>query len=191
MAVVAKTIKWITRILIYACYAAVIVMAALTVYDVFMRYVFSKPNSGVTEWSQILLIICMTAMAHALVEGRVTAVGTFVDRFPKKANFAIEIIMGVISLAFFVVVGWQMLKMVGTSMTFREAYFVIKFPRWPMYLVLGISFLASGLATIAYVIDRITNYRDPKNKSVFDENPDLAILALEEEESKKSGGDAK
>ncbi|MDR0874942.1 MAG: TRAP transporter small permease [Clostridiales Family XIII bacterium] len=178
MSVFVKTLKTIARALIYVSYAAIVVMAVMTVVDVIMRFVFSKPNSGVTEWSQILLIVAMTAMAHSLVEGRFISVGTLVDAFPKRANFAVEIIMGALSLIFFLVVGWQLIKMVGMSMSFHETYFVIKTPRWPMYAILGISFLSSALGTIVYVIERIQNYSPPGDKTVFDENPDLAILAL-------------
>jgi TRAP-type C4-dicarboxylate transport system permease small subunit len=181
MSVLLKTLKAIARALVYVSYAAIIVLAVMTVIDVIMRFAFHKPNSGVTEWSQIFLIICMTAMAHALVEGRFIAVGTLVDRFPKNANLAVEIIMGAISFAFFLVVGWQLIKMVGTSMMFKETYFVIKTPRWPLYAVLGVAFLASALATVAYVIERVKNFTPPKDKNVFDENPDLAILALADE----------
>ena len=174
MSVLLKTIKVITRALIYVCYAAIVVMMVMVVWDVIMRYIFNSPSSGVTEWSQILLIISMTAMAHALVEKRFIAVGTLVDRFPKKVNFGFEIVMGVISFVFFFIVGYQLLNLAINS---HEYYFVIKFPRWPLYTILGIAFLSSALATVAYVIERLTNYTDPKAKTVFDENPDLAILA--------------
>ncbi|MDR2295643.1 MAG: TRAP transporter small permease [Clostridiales Family XIII bacterium] len=178
MSLVVKTIRMITLALVYVSYAAVMVTTVMTVADVIMRYVFNKPNSGVTEWSQMLLIVSMTAMAHALVEKRFISVGTLVDRFPRKLNLAFEIIMGAISFVFFVVVGWQLIALVETSIAFKETYFVIKTPRWPMYGILGVSFLSSGLATIAYVIERITEPARPEGLHAFDENPDLAILAF-------------
>lgn len=185
MSVFLKTLRSITRGFIYVCYASLVVLMVMTVVDVIMRYVFNKPSSGVTEWSQMLLIICMTAMAHALVDGRFVLVGTIVDKFPKKVNFAFEIIMGAISFTFFFIVGYQLMKMVGNSMSHNELYFIIKTPKWPMYLILGASFLATALATIVYVIERITNYTPPQEKTVFDENPDLAILALSDEALEK------
>ncbi|MDR0851928.1 MAG: TRAP transporter small permease [Clostridiales Family XIII bacterium] len=182
MSVFLKTLKAITQALMYVSYGAIIVMMVMTVADVISRYVFNKPSSGVTEWSQMLLIICMTAMAHALVEGRYVAVGTIVDRFPRKVNITFEIVIGIVSFIFFFVVGYQLVKMIGMSKQFHETYFILGTPRWPLYLILGIAFLSTALATVVYVIERVTKYTDPKEKSVFDENPDLAILALSDEE---------
>ena len=182
MSALLKTIRMITTAFVYVSYAAVIVTAAMTVGDVIMRFVFDRPNSGVTEWSQILLIVSMTAMSHALLEGRFISVGTLVDRFPRKLSIAFEIIMGLICFVFFLIVGWQLIKMVETSIAFNETYFVIKTPRWPMYAILGVAFLSAALATVAYVIERVIRKDSSKGNSVFDENPDLAILAFSDDE---------
>ena len=183
-----KILKSISRALLYVSYGAILVLLGMTVWDVFMRYVFGRPNSGVTEVSQMLLIISMTCLAHALVEGRNVAVGVIVDRFPKVGNFAVEIIMGAVAIVFFFIVGWQLIVMTGTSMNLKEAYFVIKTPRWPMYLILGISFLACIVATFVYVMERIRNYKPPKEVDFFEENPDLAILALSGDDIEEKGG---
>ena len=186
MSVFLKTLKVITKALMYVSYAATLAMMAIVVWDVIMRYVFNKPSSGVTEISQMLLIISMTAMANALIEKRFVAVGTLVDRFPKGVNIAFEILMGALSLIFFVVVGYNLIVMAEGAFRTHETYFVLKTPRWPMYGVLGIAFLSCALATIAYVIERIQSF-STEEKSIFDENPDLAILAFADEDVK--GGD--
>ena len=177
MTVFLKILKWITRALMYVCYAAILVLLVLTVSDVIMRYGFGKPSTGVTEYSQMLLIICMTCLAHAIAEGRYISVGVIVDRFPKKLNFAFEIIMGAAACVFFYIVGSQMILAISQSIQYNERYFVLGTPRWPMYMILGIAFLACVLATVVYVIERIRNYTPPKEKDFFDDNPDLAILA--------------
>ena len=181
-------LKWVSRIFMYVCYGAILVLLCMTVWDVIMRYVFNKPNSGVTEVSQMLLIITMTALAHAIVEGRYVAVGVLVDRLPKKGNFAVEIIMAAVAITFFFIAGYQLILMTGVSIRLHEAYFVIKTPRWPFYLVLGISFLACIPATFVYVVERIKNYRPPQEVDFFEENPDLAILAFVDEDEEAKGG---
>jgi len=182
MSAFIKILKTVSRSLLYVSYAAIAAMAVMTVFNVIMRYIFNSPVIGVTEISQMLLIIAMTGLAHSCVEGRFIAVGAFVDHVPKKLNISIEVVMGAIALAFFFFVGWQLIVQVGVSYSTFEAYFMIKAPRWPMYLILGISFLATALATIAYVIERLRNFTPAKEKNVFDENPDLAILALSEDD---------
>lgn len=182
MSVLLKTLRTVARVLLYISYAAIAVMAVMTVFNVIMRYIFKSPASGVTEISQMLLIIAMTALAYACIDGRFIAVDAFVGRFPKNANLTIEIIMGIIGFAFFFFVGWQLLHQVSVSISTHEAYFMIKAPRWPMYLILGISFIATALATIVYVVERFRNFTSSKDKNVFDENPDLAILALSDDD---------
>ena len=188
MSTVAKALKIVTRIFLYISYLAISVMAVLTVVDVVRRFILGLTLNGVVEYSQMLLIVCMTAMAHALVEGRFITVNVLVDRFPKKLNLAIEIFMGIVSFAFFILVGVQMYRQIGFSIQTGQAYFMVKQPKWPMYAALGASFLACSLGTVVYVYERIINYKDPKEKTVFDENPDLAILSLSDNDSLDTGG---
>ena len=191
MSTVAKALKIITRIFLYISYLSISVMAVLTVVDVVRRFILGLTLNGVVEYSQMLLIVCMAAMAHALVEGRFIAVNVLVDRFPKTLNLAIELLMGIISFAFFILVGVQLFNQIGFSIQFKEAYFMVKLPKWPMFASLGASFLACALGTIVYVYERIANYKDPKEKTVFDDNPDLAILSLSENDGLETGGTEK
>ena len=181
MKVLLAALKWPPRALIFVSYAAILVLLCLTVWDVVNRYVFSKTTSGVTEVSQILLVISTAAIAHAIVEGRYIQVGVIVDRLPKVGNFVFEIVMAALAIFYFFIVGWQLLELTTLSVKLNEYYLVSKIPRWPMYLIMGISFLACILATVVYVIERIRNYKPPTEVDFFDENPDLAILALAED----------
>ena len=187
MTLIIRLLKIICRIFLYIGCAAILILLAMTVVDVVRRFIFGVTMTGVTEWSQILLIISMTTIAQSLIEGRLIAVDVFVNRFPRKLNIAFEIIMGVISVVFFAVVGFQFINQIGSSIRFREAYFMIRVPRWPFYGVLGASFFASALATIVYVYERVTNFKSPKDKNIFDA-PDLAFLALAEDGGRKEGG---
>lgn len=185
MEIFLKISRGISRILLYIGYGALLGLLGLTVQDVFRRYIFQNPMMGSSEWSQMLLIISMCTMAFACIDGRFIAVGVIVDKFPKKINFAVEILMGAIAFIFFMIVGWQLILLALSS---NELYFVLRTPRWPLYAILGIAFFGAALATIVYVIERIRNYTPPHEKTIFDENPDLAILALSDEENNAEGG---
>ena len=188
MSIAVKTLKIITRVFLYISYLAISVLAIMTVVDVVRRFLFGLAMSGVTEYSQMLLIVCMAAMAYALVEGRFISVSLLVDRFPKMINLGIEVLMGLLSFVFFILVGIQMLRQISSSILFGEAYFMIGVPKWPMYVALGASFLACTLATVVYVYDRIVNYKDPRKKTLLDDNPDLAFLTISEEDFLDAGG---
>ena len=185
MSIVIKVFKIITRAFLYISYASITVLAALTVFDVLRRFMFSRTMIGLPEWSQMLLIISMTAMAHAMVEGRFVAVSALVERFPKKINIGLEIVMGLLSFVFFGIVGTQLIGQIDSSILFRETYFMLGVPRWPFYGVLGASFLAMLLSTVVYVYEKIINFKSIGDKDIFEENPDLAILAFSDYADKK------
>jgi len=186
---VVKGIRFVTHIIQYISYGSITILALLTVTDVVRRFIFGRTMTGVTEYSQILLIISMTAMGYALVERRFITVGEFVEKFPKWLNLSIEVIMGVVSFVYFAVVGWMLIGQIESSIRFREAYFMIGVPRWPFYLILGISFLACALSTIAYVYERLINFKDPSEKTIFDEAPELASMTLTKDVEQKGGAE--
>ena len=186
---VVKVIRKFTEYIQYISYASISLLALLTVVDVVRRFIFGVTMSAVPEYSQILLIISMTAMGYALVERRFIVVNEFVDKFPKWLNLAMEIFMGVVSCAFFGVVGYMLVIRIESSIRFREAYFMIGVPKWPFIGILGVSFLACALATVIYVYERVANYKAPEDRSFIDE-PELSILGLTEDDIKNDEGGA-
>ena len=182
-------VKIVTRLLIYVSYVALVALLILTVIDVVRRFIFGLAITGVPEYSQMFLIISMTAMAHTLIEGKFIGVSTLVDMFPKWLNLAIEVFMGLCAMVFFTLVGVQLIRQVESSIVFKESYFMIGVPRWPMYAILGVSFLACTLASITYVLERIAKFKDPKQKNVLDD-PEIAFLVEADEagEEKQTGG---
>jgi TRAP-type C4-dicarboxylate transport system permease small subunit len=142
-----------------------------------MRYIFSSPVTGATEWSQMLLIISMLAMGIAVADGRAIRVGIIVDRFPRRMNIAFELIMGILALLFFALVGYALVDRIGWEIEKKKAYFYVGWPEWPMYLSLGIAFLTSALGTIYFVIKSILNVKTAKEKELTDD-PELAALLL-------------
>jgi len=189
---VVKVIRLVTKYIQYVSYVSISALALLTVVDVVRRFVFNRTLTGVTEYSQMLLIISMTAMAYALVERRFIIVGEFVEKFPRKLNFVNEIIMDVISFAFFLIVGIKLIGQIESSIRFKEAYFMVKVVRWPFYGILGIAFLACALAIIAYTYERIDLFlHPPGEKGLLDEAPELSIVAhmTDDFKSVEEGGD--
>jgi len=184
MPLVIRVMKVIIHLTQFISYASITILMILTVVDIVRRYVFSMAMNGVTEYSQMLLIISMTALAHALAEKRFVAVGEFVAKFPRWLDLTIEILMGVISFAFFVIVGWMLFGQIESSIRLKEAYFMIKVVKWPFYGVLGLAFASCALAVIVYVYERVVEFfRNTGEKSFIDE-PELSILGLTEEDLK-------
>ena len=189
MPLVIRVMKVFIHMTQFISYASITILMVLTVVDIVRRYVFSMAMNGVTEFSQMLLIISMTALAHALVEKRFVTVGEFVAKFPRWLDLTIELVMGVISFAFFVIVGWMLFGQIESSIRLKEAYFMIKVVKWPFYGVLGLAFASCALAVIVYIYERVVEFFNNAGEKSFIDEPELSILGLTEEDLKGKEGE--
>ena len=190
MSLFLRILKTVCLVFMIISCVVTVGLALFTTYNVIMRYVFGRPSSGVAEWSQMLLILSMTCLGYTYLDGRAIRVGVLVDRFPRKVSIIFELVAGIVSFVFFVLVGYRLLVRIEMAMKFKEAYFVIKVQKWPMYAALGVSFFTAALGTVHFVITKIKDASDPKGKDVLQDNPELAILALsDDEEHASSAGD--
>ena len=187
MPIVIRVMKVIIHMTQFISYASITILMVLTVVDIVRRYVFSMAMNGVTEYSQMLLIISMTALAHALAEKRFVSVGEFVAKFPRWLDLTIEILMGVVSFAFFVIVAWMLFGQIDSSIMLKEAYFMIKVVKWPFYGVLGLAFSSCALAVIVYIYERVAEFFNSTGEKTFLDEPELSILGLTEEDLKGKG----
>jgi TRAP-type C4-dicarboxylate transport system permease small subunit len=112
------------------------------------------------------------------------AVGEFVAKFPRWLDLTLEIFMGVVSFAFFVIVGWMLFGQIQSSIMLKEAYFMIKVVKWPFYCVLGLAFASCALAVIVYVYERVVEFFNNAGEKSFLDEPELSILGLTEEDLK-------
>ena len=181
MSVFLKVLRTVCLVfLIFSC-ITIIALAILTTYNVIMRFFLGKPNSGVVEWSQMILIASMACLGYTFLDGRAIRVGVLVDTFPDKLNIAFEIFTGIVSFAFCILVGWRLFARIEIAMRFKEAYYVVGVPRWPMFAALGASFFSAALGTVSFVITKVLDIKTPKGKDIIRDNPELAFLALEED----------
>jgi TRAP-type C4-dicarboxylate transport system permease small subunit len=186
MTKVLKALRGVCLLFMIISCIAILVLAAMTTYNVVMRGIFSKPLTGATEWGQMLLIIAMLAMGIAVADGRAIRVGMVVDRFSKKPNIVFEFVMGFLALVFFALVGVALVSRIGWLMDKKKAYLYLGWPEWPMYLSLGISFITSALGTIVFVIKSVMKIIDAKGKELTDD-PELAAILLAYEDGSGEG----
>ena len=185
MAVLLKLLKGFCYFFLIISCICIALLAIWTVYDVIMRFLFNRPNSGLPEWSQVLLIVSIVCMGFAVADGRATRVDVLVNKFPKNLNIAFEIIMGLAGFVFFALCGWRLLAQIESSINRGEAYFFIGFPRWPCYGALGFAFLSSAVGSVHFTIKSVVDFKAPKARGSLVDDPELAILADMDAESNK------
>lgn len=123
-------------------------MAFFTCYQVVMRFIFDQPST----WSEVLVRSVMIwtvylAAAAAFREGAVIAAEILVRSIPRGMGKALQILAGVASLVFLVILVWTGIDMVGRTSVQRLAGLGIPIS-W-IYLALPIG---GALATLAVMV---------------------------------------
>ena len=150
-----KIINSLSRILGHAAIVVILAMMVLTVADVFMRFLFSKPITGTTEITEYMMVCILLAMAWAAVEGKHITVSAVMDRMPQKVQAFTDIVTFIISLGVFVLVAWQSFIASMFAFEFNVSSALLKLPDAPFYLVLMVCFSILCLAILPILVNRI------------------------------------
>ncbi len=143
-------LMWVGQLVIFA-------MFPLITADVFMRYVFNAPISGVFEVVQLMNVIAMTmTVAYVQVVKRHVWVNIIFNRFPLRLQFSLEVVIYLLALAFFGMLTWRMGVWSLESWTIREStQGLITFPMYPVKMLLT---FGCGTMSLMLVIDIVRSF---------------------------------
>jgi TRAP-type C4-dicarboxylate transport system permease small subunit len=138
----------LTAAALWVAMVGLALMAFFTCYQVVMRFVLDQPST----WSEVLVRSIMIwtvylAAAAAFREGAVIAAEILVRSVPRALGKALQILAGIASIAFLVVLVWTGIEMVGRTSAQRLAGLGIPIS-W-VYLALPIG---GALATLAVLV---------------------------------------
>ncbi len=95
-----------------------LVIVLLSVYEVFMRYVFNRPTIWVHETTlSLAAIVMLYGGVYAYAKDKHISVSVIVDLFPKKVQYIFSLLADVIAL-FYVILLW-----VSTVIITKSAFF--------------------------------------------------------------------
>jgi tripartite ATP-independent transporter DctM subunit len=138
----------------------IVYMAAATVYDVFMRYVFHAPTSWATETSTYALILTIfTGAAYTHLCGKNVRVQLVLDRLGPSGARDLRLITAWLGLVFVSVFAWQSVLMVLSDHAHNSRIFsLLLTPTWmpKTPIALGSCLLAAGIVAD---IDRLSPHR--------------------------------
>ena len=85
-----------------------VAMMLLTTADVIGRYFFNRPIAGAYELTEfIMVIVVFLGLAHTEAKKDTAAIEIIAERFPSKVRAFTDSATIILSIFFFVVVGWQ------------------------------------------------------------------------------------
>ncbi len=139
--------RWLTGAALGAAMVGLGLMAFFTCYQVVMRFIFDQPST----WSEVLVRSVMIwtvylAAAAAFREGAVIAAEILVRSVPRPLGKALQIVAGIASMAFLLVVVWTGIEMVDRTSSQRLAGLGFSIS-W-IYLALPIGGALAALAVL-------------------------------------------
>lgn len=150
-----KVIKKLTSAARVLVMVAVVFMMLITVTDVILRKFFLSPIIGVTEYSQMIMVVILLAAASTgMADGHIK-VDLVTNMLPKKAQNICEIITLILTFITAMLmassVAYAGVKAINTGLKFLT----VKFPQAPFILLYALGLFVMGIAAICLLIEAI------------------------------------
>ena len=142
---------WVGRIAM----GVMLAMMLLTVADVFLRYAFSRPITGTTELTEMMMACLLLAAVWCAVERRHISVGIVMDRLGKRVQAIIDSITLLAALGVYIILTWQGLVKALFSWEHHLQSSMIHVPEFPFRGMLALSFAVLCLVVIRLLIQKI------------------------------------
>jgi len=134
-----------------------IIIMVILMYEVIMRYIFTRPTTWAGEVAWILFVVLVTlGWSYVLYEDKHIRVDLIYGRFGPKGKAAMDVATFIMVLLFLVTITWPMLRLTWHSISIMErstTYF-----RAPLYIpkiFTALAFLLLLLQAVARFIQNI------------------------------------
>ena len=146
----------ITRAAAFGSAAIILCLMLITTLDVSMRYLLSRPITGVGEIGEYLLVILVfMALAYAQFHGRHVSVTVLTDRFHPRVRSSVRTAILVVLVALFLAMTWKSAETAYSYLQMGETRWNVPWPVWPARffvplgaLLLSLEFLAELLSSL-------------------------------------------
>jgi TRAP-type transport system small permease protein len=150
-----KVISFLSRVASYIAMVTVMAMMLMTVTDVVMRYVFTRPLSGIPELTEYMLAVCLLGIVPCAMAKRHIKVDIILEHLPPKAASILDAITLAISMVLAAIMAWQSF-MGGLFAIKNDVYSaMLEIPAVPFFMVVALSFGLLVLVMIVLLIERI------------------------------------
>jgi TRAP-type transport system small permease protein len=150
-----RVINFLSRAASYMAMVTVGVIMMLTVTDVFMRYVFTRPITGSTEMIEFMMVILIVGIVPAAMANRHIRVDIFIERLTPKGQAFFDAITIFIGSWLVVIMGWRafMACLFMISNDVRSP--TLDVPIFPFYVIIAIGFLSLFFSMIVIFMQKV------------------------------------
>ena len=146
----------------YLCGLGILTMGLILAYEVVCRYFFKDPTVWAQETAVYIFMWTMLAgSAYTLMQGKHVRIDLLIERLPRKAQYALDVLTSLAGLAFSALVTWQSLEMLASSIRYGKVSATLL--RVPMWILQSALFLGFALLTFQFAFiaaDRLQTLRD-------------------------------
>lgn len=144
-----------------ACELLVVVLAMFVSLDALLRWLFNWSFLFVDELGGYALVtLAFLGMSVALHEGALFRVEAFYDRLPDKVREILQLFFDFVSLAFSLLLLWELYGLVGRSFA-REivAPTILRTPLWIPQTAMAVGALTLSLVLVLHVVAGVGRVR--------------------------------
>ena len=151
-----KILSQITERLTNVAMVAIIALMFLTAADVFMRYAFAKPIIGVTELTELgMVVFTFFAIGTVTLLRKHIAVDMVVERLSPKAQGIINIITLALSLFICFFLSWRGFVEAVVTQRLAIVSSQLDLPESPFRYVLAVGFAIVCIVALLQIIEEI------------------------------------
>ncbi|HJX03535.1 MAG TPA: TRAP transporter small permease [Dehalococcoidia bacterium] len=146
-----KVIYKISQISMWVTMLSSIVLMLLTVADVVGRYVFTRPITGTTEITEMLMICTLLAMMSATLAGMQINVDVFTSKMAQKKRAKFDFSTLLVGLFLIVILAWQSFNHSLYILSYGISSSRLEIPQFPFHIIVVISYVLLAIS-IAFVM---------------------------------------
>ena len=152
---VTTAISSVSRIANVIGQVILVAIMALTVADVFLRYVFSRPIKGSAEVTEYMMVFLALGIAWCALQGRHIRMELIMQRFAARVQAIVDSITLLVSLVVYILITWRIfLETIVVQKTNVES-FILNIATYPFYGVLVFGLFMLCLVMIILVAENI------------------------------------
>ena len=132
-----KPIYAVSRVMNYLAMGLVLVLMMITVSDIFMRFVFNDPITGVAETAEFIMVVLVLGVAWCAVQGGHISVDLVMKHFPPRVQLLVDIVTLCLGMGIIALMAWQAAMETIWEFKFKymasNVFLVPTFPFWGLY----------------------------------------------------------
>ena len=149
-------------------------MALMTTADVIMRFFFTKPITGATEYVQVFWIISALSFGMTTIYGEHTMVDVVTNKLPRIPRKILNALTVLLCAIFCIIMGVCTMENAIYSKAYNITYWQSDFPEWISMAAFAVSFFTMGIASLAMVVKEwLLDTEDKPSQSMSKKEGDL------------------